>query len=128
MKLLFQHQHHILGFLDLALGNQIADRFRHVDTDKENINGRQGTNEEGDLPAVLRNQQIGDAGSCQPAQAPEAFQQDDKPPPQFGRCIFCHQGSCNRQLTTQAKAYQETENQQGLIVPGQGTGTSSQTV
>ena len=128
IQLFLQHQHNLLSLANFATRNKVSYRLRHMQANHKYIQSRQCTNKESHLPAILRNQQIGNAGSCQPAQAPEAFQENNKPSPQFGRSIFRHQGSCYWQFTTKAKTNQETEQHQGFIVPGQGTGTCSQAV
>ena len=99
-----------------------------MQADQEDIKGRQGTNDEGNLPAKGGNQEIGNAGGHQPAYTPKAFEQDDETAAQMCRRVFAHQGCGNRQFTAKAKAYEETEHEQGFIAPGQSAHSRGQTV
>lgn len=91
-----------------------------MQANQEDVESRKRADSEGDFPAEGRNQQVGDAGGNEPANTPEAFEQDDKAAAKVRRRIFAHERSGYWQFTAEAKADEEAEEQQGFIAPGQG--------
>ena len=118
MELLFQGDDNLPRFLHPAMCQEIAYRFGHVHADQADIKSRQGADEEGHAPAVDGDEEISDAGSSNPAEAPEAFEEHDEAAAHAGRCIFRNERRCDGQFPTKAEADEEAEDEQRLIIPG----------
>lgn len=100
------------------MGQEIANRFRHMKANEADIERRQGSDQESHAPAVDGDEEIGDAGSGNPAETPKTFQEDDEPAADPRRSIFRDQSRRNGQFPTEAKAYEEAKDEERLIIPG----------
>ena len=88
---------------------------------EEHIERRQRTDEKCRLPAKRRNQKIGNARRCKPAQSPKTLKENNEATAQACGGILTHQCRRHRQLPSQTKAHEEAEHKQRLIVPRHGT-------
>lgn len=121
MKLAFQHEYDLFGFFDAAVRNQEANGFRHVEADQEDVKRWHRTDDECNLPAKVRNQQISNAGGNEPADPPKAFEKDNKTAAQMTGRIFTHECGCDGELSAKTEADQKAKYEQRGIVPGQRT-------
>ena len=119
MEFALEFEYDVLGFVDAAVRDQVAHGLRHVQADEEDVERRDRADDEGNLPAKARDQQVGDAGGYEPADAPEALEQHDEAAAQMARCVLAHERRGDRKLTAESEADEEAEDEQGLIVPGE---------
>ena len=88
-----------------------------MQANEEDVKCWDRADDEGNLPAEARDQQVGDAGRDEPADAPEALEQDDEAAAQMARRVLAHERRGDRQLPAEAEADEEAEDEQRLIAP-----------
>ena len=110
-----------LRLLNAPLREQVANGFRQVQADEEHIERGQNAEEERELPAERRNEEIRDAGGDEPADAPEALKKDDEASAQARRRILGHERDGDGQFAAEAETDEETEDEQRFIAPSQRT-------
>ena len=120
-KLALDIAHNRLCLIHTPLGEEITDRLGHVQAQEEDIERGQCANKERRLPAKDRDEEVGNACRHKPAKPPEALKEHNEASAQPCRRILAHQRRCNGQLAAQAETDKETEHEQRLIVPRNGT-------
>ena len=109
VQFFFELDDYVSCLLNTSLGQEVANRFRHMQANEEYIKPRQGPNSKSHTPAIDRNEEIGNASGDDPAQPSKAFQENDKAATYAGRRILRYKRCCYRQFTAQTKANEKAK-------------------